>query len=145
MDASLPVCCGVETQPSLNTTGYSATLRIFGDLPDLKSISRKLGVDPTHTHHKGEPYRQMSRFAHDMWSYTTPVRHTEPLHKHLDALWTVLKPHRHYLHRLKRTATVDIFLGCRSDSARFGIELPHSSLAIFQELGISFELSIVVT
>jgi hypothetical protein len=145
MQASLPVCCSVETEPSLNSTGYSATVRIFGDLPDMKAISRKLGVDPTHMHRKGEPYRHLSPFAHDMWSYTPPVQHTEPLHKHIDALWEVLKPHKRYLRKLKRSATVDIFLGCRSDSERFGVELPPSSLAAFSELGIRFELSVVVT
>ncbi len=145
MEASLPVCCSVTTEPSANSTGYSATLRIFGDLPELKSISQKLGVDPTHTHRKGEPYHHMSPFVHDMWSYTPPIQHTEALYKHIDALWEMLKPHKRYLRRLKRRATIDIFLGCRSDAERFGIELPHNSLQMFVELGIRLELSVVVT
>lgn len=66
---------------------YSATLRISGDIPDLKAISTELGLVPTHTHKKGEkraprsaPYRQ------DMWSYSPELKESEPLYKHIEAL-----------------------------------------------------------
>ena len=33
---------------------YSATLRIFGDIPDLAELTRRLGVSPTHAHRRGD-------------------------------------------------------------------------------------------
>ena len=74
---------------------YSAALRISGEIPNMDEISATLGLEPSHTHGKGErrstqsaPYRQ------DMWSYSPPVDKSEPLHKHIDALWLSLKPHK---------------------------------------------------
>jgi hypothetical protein len=83
---------------------YSASLRIFGDIPDMDEISARLGLQPKDSHRKGEkrgprsaPYRQ------DMWSYSPPVDESEQLHKHIDALWLTLKPHKRYLLRLKKS------------------------------------------
>ena len=125
---------------------YSATIRIAGEIPDMEEISARLGLSPTHSHHKGErrgaqstPYRQ------DMWSYSPPVGGIEPLHKHLDALWSSLKPHKHYLLELKKSLGVDVFCGYRSNCDHAGIEVPHTSLEMFVELEIPFGVSIIVT
>jgi hypothetical protein len=125
---------------------YSATLRIFGDISDMDEISATLGLQPTDSHRKGE--RRDSRAAayrHDMWSYSPRVDKSEPLHKHIDALWLLLKPHRHYLLKLKKSVTVDVFLGYRSNCDTAGIEVPHTSLEMFSELEIPFGVSIIVT
>jgi hypothetical protein len=124
---------------------YSATLRIFGDIPDMDAISAVLGVQPTHTHRKGDSGRGTSPYDHDMWSYAPPVDRSEPLHKHINALWVKLKPHKEYLLELKKSATVDVFLGYRSDCETAGIEVPHTSLQMFPELEIPFGLSIIVS
>lgn len=118
---------------------YSATLRIFGDLPNLDKISSALNLQPTHTHKKGDP-----PFSHDMWSYTPPVDTSQPLEEHIDTLWALLKPHKRYLLDLKKSATVDVFLGYRSNCETAGIEVPHASLEMFVELEIPFGISIIV-
>ena len=100
---------------------YSATLRIFGDLPNLDEISNALSLRPTHTHRKGDQHRSGSPFSHDMWSFTPPLDESEPLEKHIDTLWSLVKPHKHYLLELKKLATVDVFLGYRSDCETAGI------------------------
>ena len=132
-----------EEEPYFN---HSATLRIGGDIPDLNAISAELGLVPTHVHKKGErrapnsvPYRQ------DMWSYSPGLKESEPLYKHVDALWRVLKPHKAYLRRLKKSLTVDVFIGYRSNSDTAGIEVPHTSLEMFIELEIPFGISIIIT
>lgn len=119
---------------------YSATLRVFGSIPDFNAISAALHLEPTHIHRKGE----CGRYDSDMWSYRVPIEKSEPLHKHIDALWNTLKPHKHYLLELKKSLTVDVFLGYRSDSDNAGVEVPHTSLEMFRELEIPFGLSIVV-
>jgi hypothetical protein len=40
--------------------------------------------------------------------------------------------------------TVDVFLGYRSDRDHAGVELPWQSLAMFVELQVPFEISIIV-
>src|SRR5687767_3704079 len=82
---------------------HHATLRIFGVIEDLDSISRVLGVDPTHTHRRGERVGRYSwSYEHDMWSYTADVPEQRPLTEHLDALWLIVAPHLGYLKGLKK-------------------------------------------
>jgi hypothetical protein len=125
---------------------YSATLRIFGDIADIEQISNALGLTPTDSHRKGERRKKpASPHRHDMWAYSPPVDESECLHKHIDALWDVLKPHKLYLLRLKKSVTVDVFLGYRTNCDTAGIEVPHTSLEMFTELQIPFGVSIIVT
>jgi len=125
---------------------YSATVRIFGDIPNMDEISARLSLQPTDSHRKGERRDRLSAgYRHDMWSYSPPLDKHEPLHKHIDALWLVLKPHKRYLLELKKSVTVDVFLGYRSNSDTAGIEVPHTSLEMFSELQIPFGVSIIVT
>lgn len=124
---------------------FSATLRIFGDIPDVEAISQRLGLQPTHIHRKGESRREgRPAWPHDMWSYTADLHESEPLERHIDALWAVLKPHRKYLLGLKKKAKVDVFLGYRSNCDHAGIEVPHTALEMFRELEIPFGLSIII-
>jgi len=79
-----------------------------------------------------------------MWSYTSPVEGSEPLHVHIDSLWNTFREHKAYLLDLKRELTVDVFLGYRSNCDHAGVEVPHQSLEMFTELQIPFGLSIIV-
>jgi hypothetical protein len=90
---------------------YSATLRIFGDIPDLEDISARLGLRPTYTHRKDDKPRPASEdFGHDMWAYSPSLHESEPLAKHIDELWEKLRPHKEYLLELGQSVTVDVFL-----------------------------------
>lgn len=125
---------------------YSATLRIFGDIPNMDEISATLGLQPTDSHRKGEKRnRRAAAYRDDMWSYSPPVDKFEPLHRHIDAMWAQLRPHKRYLLKLKRTVNVDVFLGYRSNCDTAGIEVPHVSLEMFSELKIPFGVSIIIT
>lgn len=134
-----------DIQASDRWFAYSATLRIFGDIPDLDEITRHLGVVPTYVHRKNE-----SRGPHfpvykdDMWGYDAPMDKHESLHLHIDMLWNTFKGHKPYLLQLKRKLTVDVFLGYRSNCDHCGVEVPHQSLEIFTELEVPFGLSIIV-
>lgn len=125
---------------------YSATVRIFGDITNMDEISTRLGLQPTDSHRKGERRDpRAAGFRHDMWSYSPPLDKHDPLQKHIDALWLALKPNKQYLLELKKSVTVDVFLGYRSNCDTAGIEVPHTSLEMFSELQIPFGLSIIVT
>ncbi len=124
---------------------YSASLRIFGDIPNLDDIGTRLEVVATQTHRKGDkPGARSPGFAHDMWSYSPPLDESEPLARHIDALWSKLKPHKQYLRELKQHLSVDVFLGYRSNCDHAGIEVPHRSLEMFTELEIPFGVSIII-
>jgi len=79
-----------------------------------------------------------------MWSYTSPVKESEPLHVHIDSLWSTFREHKEYLLELKKDLTVDVFLGYRSNCDHAGVEVPHQSLQMFTELQIPFGVSIIV-
>lgn len=67
---------------------FSASLRIFSEIPDLNKITKQLGIQPTRTHRKGDKAGPRSRgYPHDMWSYQVPLDEAEPLEKHIVALW----------------------------------------------------------
>jgi len=124
---------------------YSATLRIFGVLPDLQVITDTLGVKPMRALHKGDRLRPRSPpLTHDRWHYRPDVSETEPLEVHINALWVAIKDHSDFIKNLKRRATVDVFLGYRSICESAGFEVPHTCLKLFVELEIPFEVSIII-
>ena len=99
--------------------------RIFGDIPNLGEISARLGLKPTNTHRKGcnSPTPRHSGFRSSMWAYDPPVEKSEPLEKHINALWEKLEPHKQYLLELKKSLSVDVFLGYRSNCDHAGIQV----------------------
>jgi hypothetical protein len=124
---------------------FSATFRIFGTIPNLNEVSQNLSLVPTHVHRRGWLRHPSSRPSQqDMWMYEAPVKESEPLHEHIDALWEAVRDRKQYLLDLKRTVTVDVFCGYRSNSNTAGVEVPYQSLQIFQELQVPFGLSIII-
>ncbi len=79
-----------------------------------------------------------------MWSYSPSIPKDRPLGEHIDALWATIRPEKSYLLALKKIATVDVFLGYRSDSDTAGLDIPHHSLEIFAELQVPLALSIII-
>lgn len=122
---------------------HTATLRIFGVIEDFDSISRTLGVVPSHTHRRGESRSRRSPHEHDMWSYSADVPEERPLTEHLDALWLIVEPHLGYLKGLKKDVTVDVFCGYRSNCGTAGFEVDHHALRMFIELEVPFSVSVI--
>lgn len=124
---------------------YSATLRIHGDKLPFEEISERLQVQPTYTHRKGESRGPRSpEYRDDAWHFAPPVPETEPLDRHIDALWSIVKRHVEYLKSLKRRYKVDVFCGYRSNCDHAGIEVPHTCLELFTALEVPFGVSIII-
>ena len=124
---------------------YSATLRIMGVLPDLQLITDRLGLTPTQSLRKGQRVGPASApLEHDCWHYRPDVPESEPLEVHINALWSAVKKHRDFIKSLKREATVDVFLGYRSNCDHAGFQVPHTCLEMFIELEIPFAVSIII-
>lgn len=125
--------------------GYSATLRIFGESLDFDQITRTLGVPPTTSHRKGDRKGPRSPPSeHDMWMFSPDLPEERPLAEHVDALWAAIRHSEAYLRQLKSIATVDVFLGYRSNVDTAGLEIPHASLQMFVRLEIPLGLSIII-
>jgi hypothetical protein len=125
--------------------GYSATLRIFGESLDFDQITRTLGIPPTSSHRKGDRRGPRSTpYKHDMWMLSPDLTEEQPLAEHIDALWAAIRHSEEYLRRLKTIATVDVFLGYRSNVDTAGVEVPHTSLEMFVRLEIPLGLSIII-
>jgi len=135
-----------SSEPDEDTRfAFSASLRIFGDIPEVEAVSQRLGLQPTHVHRKGQNRGEgVPPWPHDTWSYTPALAEPQPLEEHINNLWSALKPHKRYLFDLKKTARVDVFLGYHTNFDHAGIEVPHTSLEMFRELEIPFGLSIIV-
>ncbi len=126
---------------------YSATIRIFGDIPDLDDISSTLGLQPTHVHRRGErsgPRTPLDGYKDDAWCYTAPIQEERPLDDHIQALWSALAPHQGYLLELKKSLRVDIFCGYRTNHWGAGFEVSPKSLEMFTALQIPFGVSVIV-
>lgn len=125
---------------------YRATFRIFGiDLP-FAEITHELGIQPTRTQRKGERRKPASKvaFPEDAWFLSSMLPEDELLHKHIDQLWSSLKPHSIYLKSLKQRHRVSVFCGYRSNCDHAGVDVPAASLEMFRELDIPFSLSITI-
>ena len=125
---------------------YSATLRVHGENVPFDELASRLGVQPTHVHRKGERRGPRSpEYQDDAWHYEPAVPPTDPLYRHIGALWEVVRPHVTFLKSLKRQHKVDVFCGYRSNSDTAGFEVPHTSLVLFAELEVPFGVSVIVT
>lgn len=124
---------------------FSATLRIHGEGLDLDAITTAIGLQPTHTHKKGDSRRPGGRaYRDDAWHYSADLPEEAPLDAHLQALWTDVAPAREFLVSLKAQHRVDVFCGYRSDSDYAGFRVEPTSLEIFTALEVPFSISIIV-
>ncbi len=124
---------------------FSATLRIFGDIPDLDEITTRLGLRPTNWHKRGDRKGPRSPvYKNDHWSYQAPVPEELPLDVHIETLWSHLKANTNYLLELKRKCRVDVFCGYQSDHPFAGFQIAPSALEIFRVLDVPLGLSVIV-
>jgi hypothetical protein len=123
---------------------FSATLRIHGDEIPFDEITGRLGVQPTHLHRKGERNGPRSAYSDDAWHYEPALCETEPLERHIEALWQVVRPHVDYLKALKRHFKVDVFCGYRSNCDHAGIQVSHRCLELFVALEVPFGVSVII-
>lgn len=122
---------------------YSATLRIHGDGVPFDEIARQLGVEPTHQRRKGDR-RGSLVYRDDAWHFKSSLDETEPLERHIEALWQVVRPAVGYLKSLKERFTVNVFCGYRSNRDTAGFEVSHTCLELFTALEIPFGVSVVI-
>ena len=124
---------------------HSASLRIFGEEIDFEMITRRLGLEPTHCHRRGERRSPRSDpWPHDMWRYRADLPEERDLYEHIDLLWSQIQHSKEFLLSLKEHATVDVFLGYRSNCDTAGVDVPASSLELFVELDVPFALSVII-
>ena len=121
------------------------SLRIHGDHVPFDEISERLGIKPTHLHRKGERRRPNSpAWRDDVWHFESAVPEAEPLERHIEAPWEVLRPHVQYLKSLKERFKVYVFCGYRSNCDTAGFAVSHKCLELFTALEVPFGVSVIV-
>src|SRR5262249_45097327 len=134
-----------EEPDEANYFHFGASLRIFGDDVPFEEISERLGVEPTHLHRKGEQRGPSSpAWRDDAWCFEPALPETEPLERHIEALWQVVRPHVAYLKALKQRFQVDVFCGYRSNCDTAGFEVSHKCLQLFTALEVPFGVSVII-
>ena len=124
---------------------FSATLRIRGDRLPFEEITRSLGVEPTYTHRKGDRRGPSSTaYRDDAWHFEPAVQNTEPLDRHIEALWEVVRPAIGYLKELKSRFAIDVFCGYRSNCDTAGFQVSHRYLELFTALEVPFGISVII-
>jgi Domain of unknown function (DUF4279) len=120
-----------------------ASIRIFGIGLDFEDISRRLGVQPSETHRRGERGLVSTPYSKDMWCLDSPHPRTDPLEKHLAWLRQVLLPHYDFLRSLKETCEVSSYCGITAGGNSCRFRIPHEAFGIFVEIGIDMDLSLI--
>ena len=134
-----------EEPAEANYFCFSATLRIHGDGVPFEEISQRLAVEPTNLHRKGEQRGSRSpAWGDDAWQFEPPLPETEPLERHIEALWKVVRPHVEYLRELKKLFKVDVFCSYRSNCDTAGFEVSHKCLELFTVLEVPFGVSVII-
>jgi Domain of unknown function (DUF4279) len=124
---------------------FSATLRIHGDGVPFAEISKRLEVEPTHVHRKGERQGPSSAaWRDDAWHFDPALPESEPLERHIESLWEVVRPQIEYLKTPKERFNVDVFCGYRSNCDTAGFEISHKCLELFTALEVPFGVSVII-
>lgn len=137
---------GQEAEDQQPRCHHYAILRIFSEEGlDFEQLSKHLGVAPTKSRRRGErPGPRSPASEGDVWMYQPSLAAAEPLHRHIEELWSVLRPHGDFLRQMKNQAAVRVLLGYSSNIDHAGVVVPARHLELFVALDIDFELSIVV-
>jgi hypothetical protein len=112
--------------------------------PELKPnlVSELLGLEPTHTHLRGD-YRhnnpKYTPYKHGMWSLGSKLTAAEPLSEHLESLLAVLEPKREQLLKLSEENEVDFFCSLFSQG---GLWLSADLLRRIADLGADLSADI---
>lgn len=124
---------------------FSVTLRIHGENLPFDEISERLGVQPSYCHRRGERRGPNSPpFRGDAWHYGSSLAEQQPLDKHIEAVWNVVRPHVEYLKSIKTRYKVDVFCGYRSNNDTAGFEVSHRNLEMFIALEVPFGVSVII-
>lgn len=144
-DTLLSIDVGGELLAFQPRVAQYAALRIFSEPGlDFERVAFTFGVEPTLLRRRGEPMGPNgSALLGDLWMYRPGLEESEPLYRHVDALWRVLQPHVEFVRGLKLVANVQLLLGYSSNLEETGLSLPSASLEVFRQLDLPLELSFI--
>ena len=122
----------------------SASIRIFGTIRDLNSITKSLGVQPSHTHRKGEPASRSVNYRHDGWILTAAVRRDRKLSEHLRWLQRRFKRNEKGLRQLSQQYDVDLYCSYHSNYDQGSLEFAPEVVKWCARVGMPIRISILV-
>lgn len=103
---------------------YSASLRISSKTLNVADITTILGMEPTRTHEKGEPFssrNSRSRLRQEsLWLLESGLDSSAPLDAHIEKLAASIEEKAVLLKNLIPICYMDIFCGVFSESGQGG-------------------------
>lgn len=141
MKTTKPTAKGeVESRPR-----SKVAFTIQGKDLELEKISQTLGFKASHKHKLGDLIPKAGRrYEHDMWSLESPLDRLDTMDNHLKWLAKQLKPHHAFIASLKEHAEVYVYCGYTFHDFQSGFSLSPEALAIFTDLGIPLEMSLLI-
>jgi hypothetical protein len=136
-----------ESKSDLKTEESMVTFTVKGAGLDIDGISQNLGLIPSHTHRAGDRvFKSASdrRYDQDMWAFGSELARTESFDTHIKWLAQQLRPHHDFIRSLKDVAEVYMVCSFIMRDWEAGFSISSEALAIFTELGIDLDLSLLV-
>lgn len=127
--------------PNFRLYRFDATFRLTGVGEHHDTITALTGLEPTHSHRKGESRSHRSTFRpwqEDAWMIDSPMGPNASLDQHLAWLWRAISPHKVYFSTLiAQASSADIVLGCLSESPSPVLTVEGQSLELLKALDLS--------
>lgn len=126
----------------------SVTLRVMHHTLVPAEMTAETGVEPTHSHVKGDPLmgpseEQRGVFSEGLWSRGSSLGASEPIAKHIEQLLTLTQPGAELFRRIKRDGgRVDILVGASISDANGGLRLDSTVLERLGESGIDLDFDL---
>jgi hypothetical protein len=133
-----------ENRPPVS---YRASFRIMGDNLDPVEITELLGIQPSHSHKKGDSKKgtviEFPPYPSGLWSIdSSAIPKTKELEEHLSYLLNILEPLKQQIEMLKKEGfKMDFFCGYFSEIDS-GIMLSSNVLKRLGELEVDLDVDI---
>jgi uncharacterized protein DUF4279 len=126
------------------TFSAGASFRVQGSDLSFDGITQKLGIEPTHTHRRGDRGIIDKSLPHDMWLFDSPLPDSDELELHIEWLAQRLLPHKQFIiSDLSKIAKVDIYCFKTCFTEQASLTLSAHSLRIFTELSLELCVSLI--
>ncbi len=128
-----------------------ATLSVFSTSLSVEDITRRLDLQPTSTHAKGEPrgFRRAdgsvdptNAWSESAWHLISPLGREANLEEHIKWVLYAIEPRSTSMNTLRTECRVRLFCGFASHGGQGGFALQPETLARISKLGLSLELDL---
>ena len=118
-----------------------AYFRVFGEDLPLEEITRQIGIEPTESWRKGDPWKYFKAVPTSSWCLHSPLPRTlTDLQAHVEAVLELLVPRRGAVRALsERFATSVVCVGTYDSTTSPGLYLSRDVVALMASMGLALD------